>query len=96
MLACRWIKLLTCFVTFWAKQQLMIHFIHNLSLDFPSFLDLYLNGSGSLVDNSQWYRISMSYWVEILQLSSRLSIKSTQEFKRYTKALWPNEMKILG
>ena len=44
MLACRWIKLLTCYVIFWAKQQLMLHFAQNLSLDFHSFLDLYLNG----------------------------------------------------
>ena len=69
MLACRWIKLLTCFVIFWAKQQLMMHFIQNLSLDFHSFLDLYLNGSGSSVDNNWWYRISTSYWVENMQLS---------------------------
>ena len=44
MLACRWINLLTFFVIFWAKLQLMMHFIQNLSLDFHSFLDLYLNG----------------------------------------------------
>ena len=44
MTACRWIKLLTFFVTFWAKLQLMMHFIQNLSLYFHSFLDLYLNG----------------------------------------------------
>ena len=43
MLAFRWIKLLTCFVIFRVKQQLMLHFIQNLSLDFHSFLDLYLN-----------------------------------------------------
>ena len=96
MLACKWIKLLTCFVIFWAKQQLMIHFIHNLSSDFHSFLDLYLNGSGSLVDINRWYRISTSYWVENLQLLFCLSIKSTHEFKWYTKALWPNGMKMLG
>ena len=68
MLACRWIKLLT-FVTFWVKEQLMMHFIQNLNLDFHSFLDLYLNGSGASVDNNQWYRISTVYWVENLQLS---------------------------
>ena len=44
MLAFRWIKLLTCFVIFRVKQQLMLHFIQNLSLDFHSFLDLYLHG----------------------------------------------------
>ena len=32
------------------EQQLMMHFIQNLSLKFHSFLDLYLNGSSSSVD----------------------------------------------
>ena len=96
MLACRWIKLLTCFVIFWAKQQLMMHFIQNLSLDLHSFLDLYLNKSGSSADNNWWYRISTSYWVEYLQHLFCLSIKSTHEFKWYTKTLWHNGMKMLG
>ena len=34
-----------------------MHFIQNLSLDFHSFFDLYLNGSSSSVDNNQWHRI---------------------------------------
>ena len=34
-----------------------MHFIQNLNLDFHSFLDLYLNGSGSSIDNNRWYRI---------------------------------------
>ena len=59
----RYPKLLTCFVIYRAKQQLMMHFIQNLSLDFHSFLDLYLNGRGSSVDNNRWYRISTSYWL---------------------------------
>ena len=46
-----------------------MHFIQNLILVFHSFLDLYLNRSGSSADNNQWYRISTSYWVENLQLS---------------------------
>ena len=37
MLTFRWNKLLTCFVIFWAKQQLMMHVFQNLSLNF-SFL----------------------------------------------------------
>ena len=55
---------LTCVVIFWAKQQLMMHFNQNLSLNFLSFLDIYLNGSGSSGDNNQWYCISSSYWVD--------------------------------
>ena len=95
MLACRWIKLLTCFVIFWAKQQLMVHFIQNLSLDFYSFLDIYLNGSGSSVDNNRWYRISTSNWLENLKLSICWSITITHEFKWYTKTLWSKVMKML-
>ena len=89
-------KLLTCFVIFWAKQQLMMHFIQTLSLNFHSFLDLYLSGIGSSVDNNRWYRISTSYWVENLQLTFCLSIKSTHEFKWCAKTLLPNVMKMLG
>ena len=40
---------------FWEKQQLTMHFIQNLSLNFLSFLDLYLNESDSLNDNNRWY-----------------------------------------
>ena len=94
MLACRWIKLLTCFVTFWVKEQLMMHFIQNLNLDFHSFLDLYLNGSGASVDNNRWY--CMSYWGENLQLLFCLPIKSTHKYKWYIKTLCPYGMKILG
>ena len=47
ILACRWMKLLTYFVIFWEKQQLMMYFIQNLELDFHSFLDLFLYGNGS-------------------------------------------------
>ena len=89
-------KLLTCFVIFWAKQQLMMHFIQTLSLTFHSFLDLYLNGIGSSVDNNRWYRIGTSYWVENLQLPFCSSIKSTHEFKWYAKISLPNGMKMLG
>ena len=96
MLPCRWNKLLTCFAMFWAKQQLMMHFIQNLSLNFHSFLDIYMNGIGSSVDNNRWYRISTSYWVENLQLPFCLSVKSTHEFKCYARTLWPNGMKMLG
>ena len=96
MLPCRWNKLLTGFAIFWEKQQLMMHFIQNLSLNFHSFLDLYMNGIGSSVDNNRWYRISTSYWVENLQLPFCLSIKSTHEFKWYARTLWPNGMKMLG
>ena len=61
-----------------------------------SFLSRSLSdGSSSSIDNNQWYRISTSYWVENLQLSSCLSIKSTREFKWCTKTLWHNGMKIL-
>ena len=60
-----------------------MHFIQNLSLHFHSFLHLYLNGNSSSVDNNRWYRISTSYWVKNLQLSSCLSIESTHEFKWY-------------
>ena len=74
----------------------MATFIQNLSLDFHSFLDPYLNGSGSLVDNNRWYRINLSYWVKNLHLSFCLSIKSAHEFKWYTKTLWPNGMKMYG
>ena len=74
------------------EQQLMMHFIQYLSLNFHSFLDLYLNGSSSSVDSNQWYCISTSYWVENLKLSSCLSIKSTHEFKWYKKTLWHNGM----
>ena len=78
------------------QQQLMIHFIQNLSLNFHSFPGLYLNGTSSSVDSNHWYRISTSYCVKNLQLSSCLSIKSTYEFKRYTKTSWHNGMKMLG
>ena len=88
MLAWRWIKLLTYFVIFLAKQQLMMHFIQNLSLLFHSFLDIYLHGSGSSVDNIRWYRISTTYWIENLHLY--------RHTKWYTKTLWPNGMKMLG
>ena len=47
-------------------------------------------------DNNRWYCISTGYWVENLQLSFCLSIKSTHEFKWYTKTLWPNGMKMIG
>ena len=77
-------------VMFWDKQQLMMHFIQNLSLNFHSLLELYMH------DNNRWYRISTSYWVENLQLSFCWSVKSTHEFKWYTKTLWPNWMKMLG
>ena len=40
---------------FWAKQQLRMHFIQNLSLNVFSFLDLHLNESGSSGDNNRWY-----------------------------------------
>ena len=53
---------------FWTKHQSMMNLIQNLSLNFLSSLDLYLNGSGSLGGNNRWYRISRSYWVENLQL----------------------------
>ena len=59
---------------FLAKQQLMMHFIKKLSLNFLSFLDLYLNGSGLSDDGNRWYHISRSYWIENLQLSFCLSI----------------------
>ena len=74
MLACRWNKLLTCFVIFWAKQQLMMHFIQNASLNFYSFSDIYSNGSGSSIDKNRLYCISTNYWVENLQLSFCFSI----------------------
>ena len=74
----------------------MMHFIQNLRLNFHYLLELYMHGSGSSVDNNRWYHISTSYWVENLQLSFCLSIKSTHEFKWYTKTLWPNGMKMLG
>ena len=89
-------KLLTCFPIFWAKHLLMMHFIQDLSLNFYFFLDIYLHGCGSSVDNKRWYHISTSYWVENLQLSFCLSIKNTHDFEWYTKILWPNEMKMLG
>ena len=40
---------------FWEKHQLRMHFIQNLSLSFLSFLDLYLNESGSSDDNNWCY-----------------------------------------
>ena len=40
---------------FWARQQLRMHFIQNLSLNFLSFLDLYLNENGSSGDKNPWY-----------------------------------------
>ena len=46
----------------------MMNFIQNLSVVFRSFLDLYLNGSGSSVEDNRWYRISVGYWVENMQL----------------------------
>ena len=81
---------------FCVKQQLMMHFIKNLSLNFLSFLGLYLNGCGSSGDNNWWYRISTNYWVENRQLSLFVYIKSTHEFKWYTKTFWPNRKKMLG
>ena len=84
-----------CLVMFWAKQQLMVYFIQNLSLNL-SFSDLYLNGSSSSVDNNRWYCFSMGYWVENLQLSFCQPIRSTHEFKWYIKTLWPNGKKMLG
>ena len=48
-------KLLTCFLMFWAKQQIRMHFIQGLSLKFLSILDLYLNESDSSGDNNWWY-----------------------------------------
>ena len=63
-------------------------FYSSLSLDFHFFLDLYVNGIGSSVDNNRWYRIRTSYWVENLQLPFCLSIKSTHEFKWYAETLW--------
>ena len=91
MLACRWIKLLTCFIIFFGKtvnDAFYSKFIH-------SFLDLYVHGSGSSVDNKRWYRNSTSHSVENPQLSFCLSIKSTHEFKWYIKTLWPNGLKML-
>ena len=73
-----------------------MHFIQNLSLNLHCFLDIYLHGSGSLVENNQWYCISTSYWVENLQLSFCLSITRTHEFEWYTNTLWTNGMKMLG
>ena len=88
--------MLICFVIFWSKQQLMMHLIQKLSLNFHSFLDLYLSGIGSSIDNNRWDRISTSYWIKNLQLPFCLSIKSTHEFKWYANTLWPNVMKMLG
>ena len=90
ILVCRWIKLWTCFVIIWAKRQVKIQFILNLSLNFYSSLDLYLNGSGPSVENNSLYRIGTSYWVENLQLSFHLPTKSIDEFKWYTKNLCLN------
>ena len=52
----------------------MMNLIQNLSLNFLSFLDLYLNGSGSSGGNNRWYRISRSYWVENWQFLFSLFI----------------------
>ena len=54
MLACRWNKLLTCFITYiLGKTAVNDAFFQNLSLNFRSFLDLYLNEIGSSVDNNR-------------------------------------------
>ena len=97
MLACRWNKLLgNLFCYILGKTAVNDAFYSNISLNFHFLLDLYVNGIGSSVENNRLYRISMSYWVENLQLPFCLSIKSTREFKWYAKTLWPNGMKMLG
>ena len=114
MVACRrWISfVILLYYIYRAIQQLMMHFIQNLSLGFHSFLDLYLNGSGSSVDNNWWYGISTSYWVENQQLSFclfstsywvenlELSICLLKTHINlngiYTKTLWSNGIKMLG
>ena len=83
-----WIKLpadLLCFSL--CKIAVNETFTQNLGLDFHSFLDIYLNGSGSSVDNSRWYHINWSTWVVNMQLYFCFSIKSTHEFKWYRKTL---------
>ena len=47
----RQIKLLTYFVTFWDKQQLIRCFIQGSSLNIYSCLDLFLHGSSLSFDN---------------------------------------------
>ena len=49
--AVRKIKLLTCFVIFWEKQQSMRRFSQDLSLNVRSYLDLFLHGSSLSFDN---------------------------------------------
>ena len=66
---------LLCYIL--GKTAVNDAFYSNLSLNFYFFLDLYVNGIASSVDNSRWYSISTSYWVENLQLPFCLSIKST-------------------
>ena len=78
-----------------------MHFIENLSLNFLSFWDLYLNESGSSGDNNRWYP-----WCHGIALAGATEskigsfhfvyIKSTLEFKWYTKNLWPSGKKMLG
>ena len=81
---------------FWTKHQSMMNLIQNLSLNFLSFLDLYLNESGSLGGNNRWYRISRSYWVENLQLLFCLFIlKAHMSLNGMQRLFWPNGKKML-
>ena len=62
---------------FWAKQQLSMLFIQNLSLIFFYFSDLNLNESGSSGDSNRWYPLSRKSAAFILFVY----IKSTHKFK---------------
>ena len=58
--------------------------VQGLILIFYSFLNLFLHGSSSSVDNYRQYQQRYhKYWVKILKLSFALSIKSTHQFEWY-------------
>ena len=98
---CRWNKLLGSYlVLLWFGQNAVKNVFYSkfkfkISFRFRSLLEWewLIRWQQSVVSMVLWHRISRRYWVENLQLSLFVYIKSAHEFKWYTKTLWPNGKK---
>ena len=77
------------------KDAFYLKFKFNISFRFRSLLEWewLIRWQQSVVSMVLWHRISRRYWVENLQLSLFVYIKSAHEFKWYTKTLWSNGKK---
>ena len=80
MLTWSWIKLLICFIVFWVKQQFMMYFIQNVFIPFSSLFCMEVTYHLTTIAIGG-VSVTMSYWVEKMQLSFCLFIKSAHQFK---------------